>query len=39
MPSDRACPGADINYRYSYDEICHEAYLKEIEEQRRRRKK
>ena len=38
MPSDRACPGADVNYRYSYNEICYEAYCLEMEARRKSKK-
>ena len=37
MPSDRACPDADINYRHTYDEICFEAYCLEMESRRKRK--
>ena len=38
MPSDRVCPDADINYKYTYDSICYEAYLKALEERRQRKR-
>ena len=37
MPSDRVCPGADINYKQTYDSICHEAFLAEVQSQKKRR--
>lgn len=36
MPSDRVCPDANINYKYTYDSLCHEAYLQELQLRKKR---
>jgi len=38
MPSDRVCPDADDNYRFTYDSLCYEAYLLEIKATRKRKR-
>ena len=38
MPSDRACPDADINYRYTFDEIVAEVGMKAEAEAMKRKK-
>ena len=37
MPSDRVCPDADINYKLTYDEICYEAYIQELQSKKKSR--
>ena len=36
-PADEVCPHRDINYKFSYNAICHEAFLAEVQSQKKRR--
>ena len=38
-PADEVGPDRDINYKFSYNAICYEAYLTELEKKQKRNRK